>query len=467
MLKERLATLRRLHLACDLMLTCGAYLLASQVASGDAGGELIAPIRTENVLIIMVIWGILIFREKRLYAYRTKPYWGTFTDTLRVVAIGTMLFVGWLVAKNSLNYGRLFFVVFVSADFSLLYGVRVVVMQLLHYLRTRGYNNQNVIVVGTGDLAKSAVDDLKSHPEWGFRVIGLLDWDEMTRLWRYRDIPMIGSLSHLPDIIKISQVDCVIFAVGHEHLDRVDESFRICEEMGTKACLLADFFSTNIAKKEVTEFLGRPAVLYSTAPDSRMQILVKQVVDRIGATLGLIIASPLMFLVALMIKITSRGPVFFRQERCGLNGKRFQVLKFRTMVQDAEKLKASLQKMNEMDGPAFKIENDPRITRFGKLLRKISIDELPQLINVARGEMSLVGPRPPVPDEVEKYDRWQRRKLSMKPGLTCLWQVGGRNDTSFDEWMNLDLEYIDNWSLWMDTKILLKTIPTIITATGK
>jgi lipopolysaccharide/colanic/teichoic acid biosynthesis glycosyltransferase len=159
--------------------------------------------------------------------------------------------------------------------------------------------------------------------------------------------------------------------------------------------------------------------------------------------------------------------MFFKQERCGINGRRFWVFKFRTMVHNAEALKSSLLEENEMDGPAFKIEDDPRITRIGKLLRKLSVDELPQLINVARGEMSLVGPRPPLPDEVGKYSRWQRRRLSMKPGITCLWQVGGRNDTTFDEWMKLDLKYIDNWSLWLDTKILLKTVPTVINATGK
>lgn len=471
MLKDKISTLRRMHLACDLIFTCTAYMLAARLSAalqgnnvifGNTGHEV-----TQHAIIICVIWGILIFREKQSYAYRTKPYWRILSDTMRVVTIGTLLFVGWLVASNSLIYDRTFFIFFAASDFLLLYGLRVVVLRLLHYLRVRGYSNQNVIVVGTGDLAKSAINDLKDHPEWGFRVIGILDWEDVTTLWRYRDIPLIGSLSNMPDIIKSNQVDCVVFAVGHKNLDRVDSSFRICEEMGTKACLLADFFSTHIARKEIIEFLGRPAVLYTTTPDSRFQIFLKGLIDHVGAAIGLIVISPLMLLVAVVIKLTSRGPVFFKQERCGLNGRRFQVLKFRTMVQDAENLKDSLMDRNEMDGPAFKIKDDPRITRLGRILRRTSMDELPQLINVARGEMSLVGPRPPVPDEVVRYDGWQRRKLSMKPGLTCLWQVGARNDSTFEEWMNLDLKYIDNWSLWMDTKILLKTIPTILNATGK
>jgi len=471
MLKDKIATLRRLHLACDLILTCAAFLLGNHLSAVLHGGSPIGNPAgyppTQHVLIICVIWGVLIFREKQSYAYRTKPYWSILRDTLRVIIIGTLLFVGWLVATNTLDYGRSFFVVFAASDLLFLYGLRVVVLRFLHFLRVRGFSNQNVIVVGTGDLAKSTVDDLKEHPEWGFRVIGLLDWEDMTTLWRYRDIPLIGSLPQMPEIIKNNQVDYVIFAVGHRNLDKVDSAFKICEEMGTEVCLLADFFSTNIARREITEFLGRPAFLYSTTSDSRFQIFLKGLIDHVGAMLGLIVISPLMILVAVVIKLTSRGPVFFKQERCGLNGRRFRVLKFRTMVQDAEKLKESLRDQNEMDGPAFKIKNDPRITRLGRILRKTSVDELPQLINVAKGEMSLVGPRPPIPDEVVHYDRWQRRKLSMKPGLTCLWQVGDRNDTTFDEWMNLDLKYIDNWSLWMDTKILLKTIPTVINATGK
>ena len=173
-----------------------------------------------------------------------------------------------------------------------------------------------------------------------------------------------------------------------------------------------------------------------------------------------------MLSLALLIKLTSKGPVFFKQERCGLNGRKFTMFKFRTMVEDADQMKDLLAEKNEMDGPVFKITNDPRLTKVGKFLRKFSLDELPQLFNVLRGDMSLVGPRPPLPKEVSQYDPWQRRKLSMKPGLTCLWQINGRNNINFERWMKMDLEYIDNWSLWLDTKILLKTVPAVILGTG-
>jgi exopolysaccharide biosynthesis polyprenyl glycosylphosphotransferase len=460
-----------MHLASDLLLTIVAFIIASASESvvhfGLPFRILPGFLSAANLLVLCAIWGALIYREKASYIYRTKPFRQIMKEVLYVVVVGTVLFTFWLFATKYEVYDRSFFALFMAIDAVMLYGLRVFVLFMLHYLRSKGYNNQNVIIVGTGDSAKRAVDDLKAHPEWGFRVIGLLDWEDKTSLWRYRDIPLIGSLSQLPDIMQNGHVDYVIFAVGHEHLDKVDPSFAVCEEMGVQACLIADFFSTNKARKEITEFLGRPAVIYSTTTDRKVQIVAKSLLDRVGAALGLVLASPLMIAVAIVIRLTSRGPVLFRQERCGLNGRRFTVLKFRTMVQNAEELKASLIPLNEMDGAAFKIKDDPRITRIGKLLRKSSIDELPQLINVAKGQMSLVGPRPPVPDEVQQYDRWQRRKLSMKPGLTGLWQVGGRNNVSFDEWMKMDLKYIDNWSLWLDTKILLKTIPTVINATGK
>jgi exopolysaccharide biosynthesis polyprenyl glycosylphosphotransferase len=240
----------------------------------------------------------------------------------------------------------------------------------------------------------------------------------------------------------------------------------VCEEMGVPACLLADFFPLRFFKKRMGEFQDKPAILFSTAPDNGTTLYLKGLVDRILALFGIVLISPLLLSVALLVRLTSKGSILFRQQRCGLNGRKFALLKFRTMVENAEELKTSLQEKNEMDGPVFKIKDDPRLTKVGKWLRKLSLDELPQLFNVLWGDMSLVGPRPPLPEEVSQYDLWHRRKLSMKPGITCLWQVNGRNDINFDKWMKMDLEYIDNWSLWLDTKILFKTIPAVILGTG-
>ena len=195
--------------------------------------------------------------------------------------------------------------------------------------------------------------------------------------------------------------------------------------------------------------------------------MIKTAFDYVAGAVGFVVALPVFAVIVLAIKLTSKGPVFFKQERSGLNGRRFQLYKFRTMVDNAEELRETLEAQNEMTGPVFKMANDPRITAVGKILRKISLDEFPQIINVLKGEMSVVGPRPPIPSEVGEYDLWQRRRLSMKPGITCIWQVNGRNKIDFGEWMKMDLEYIDNWSLWLDFKLLLQTVPAVLMATGK
>jgi len=218
---------------------------------------------------------------------------------------------------------------------------------------------------------------------------------------------------------------------------------------------------------ELHEFDGLPLLSFSTTPTNEAVMFVRRILDIILASVMLLIFGPLLMLpTAILIKLTSPGPVLFRQKRCGLNGRVFTMYKFRSMVDHAEQLRVELEAFNEMDGPVFKSSRDPRITLIGKVIRRRSIDELPQLFNVLQGHMSLVGPRPPLPQEVARYQRWQRRRLSMKPGMTCLWQISGRNEVSFEDWMKLDLTYIDNWSLLLDLKILLKTVPVVLLGRG-
>jgi exopolysaccharide biosynthesis polyprenyl glycosylphosphotransferase len=232
--------------------------------------------------------------------------------------------------------------------------------------------------------------------------------------------------------------------------------------------LLADFFRTQISQTTVDDLMGRPMLVFRSAPEASWQGVAKQMLDVVGASFALILLSVPLIIVCALVKLTSSGPILFRQERSGLNGRPFTMLKFRTMVSNAEQKKAELASFNEMDGPVFKISNDPRVTPIGRILRKFSVDELPQLWNVLKCEMSLVGPRPLPVDEIKRInDPAHRRRLSVKPGLTCLWQIRGRNEvTSFKDWVSLDLEYIDNWSLWLDLKILLKTIPVVVLGTG-
>ena len=261
----------------------------------------------------------------------------------------------------------------------------------------------------------------------------------------------------------------VILSARHTYFEQVEKVIEMCELEGVEVWLLADFFKTRISQTSVDDFLGRPTVVFRSAPEASWQGVAKQVLDFVGALALLVVLTPVVLLpVAVAVRLTSRGPVLFRQQRSGLNGRPFTMLKFRTMVTDAEQLQAELASFNEMDGPVFKVSNDPRVTPLGRWLRKWSIDELPQLWNVLRFEMSLVGPRPLPVDEIRRINEpAHRRRLSVKPGLTCLWQISGRNDvSSFKEWVRLDLEYIDNWSLWLDLKILLKTIPVVLTGAG-
>ena len=270
-------------------------------------------------------------------------------------------------------------------------------------------------------------------------------------------------------------VDELIFAMPLKKIEKADKYINRAEEMGVSVRIVPDWqihslmYRPGIASIQFEDFLGIPTMGLHTTPPNQGALLIKTAVDTVLASIGMTMLLPFFGFIAFAIKSSSKGPVFFKQERSGLNGRRFKVYKFRTMVADAEAKRTDLEALNETDGPVFKIRKDPRIIPYvGTILRKTGLDELPQLINVIRGEMSLVGPRPPIPSEVEEYDIWQRRRLSMKPGLTCLWQVApDRNDISFNDWMKMDLQYIDNWSLSLDFKILFMTGRTVLGGEGR
>jgi exopolysaccharide biosynthesis polyprenyl glycosylphosphotransferase len=273
---------------------------------------------------------------------------------------------------------------------------------------------------------------------------------------------------HLIELLHEHSISGVLVSARHTQIERVEGVIQVCEIEGVEAWLVADFFATQIARASFDEIFGHPLIVFRSAPEASWQMLAKAVLDLAGAFLMLLVGALPMLAIALLVKWTSPGPVFFRQQRSGLNGSPFTIYKFRTMTSNAEQLKHELAAMNEMTGPVFKVTNDPRVTTIGKWLRKFSLDELPQLFNVLRGEMSLVGPRPLPVDEVKRFnDVAHRRRLSVKPGLTCLWQVSGRNKISdFKEWVRLDLEYIDNWSIWLDLTILIRTVPAVFAGTG-
>ena len=308
------------------------------------------------------------------------------------------------------------------------------------------------MVVGSPEEARPFIERLNEHEEWGFRVMGVILPEEVEDTGPIPNAIKVPTLGRLKDINQILEKHPVhqVFLTGHawskDQLYTVADS---CEELGVEFSMDANFLGLRVAKAELNDIEGWSVLSFTSTPSSEEAMIVKRVIDFLGAGIGLVLLSPLLALFAIAIKLEDpKASIFFGQERSGLYGRTFKMWKFRSMVSNAEELREELEAKNEMDGPVFKIKDDPRITRLGRFIRKTSIDELPQLWNVFVGDMSLVGPRPPIPAEVEQYERWQMRRLSMRPGITCIWQVSGRNNIDFDTWMKLDLQYIDNWTLF-------------------
>ena len=319
----------------------------------------------------------------------------------------------------------------------------------------KSQNRRRFLLIGTPEETARMKKEVRARPESGVEIFAELDLSNT-------------HLHNLVTLLHDHSINGVILSTRHANFDRAEAVVNACETEGVEAWLVADFFKTHISSTTLDDFYGRPVLVFRSAPEASWQGILKQMMDFVGALMGVVLASFIMVPVAIVIKLTSRGPVFFKQMRSGLNGAPFTIFKFRTMVTNAEQLKHELAAMNEMTGPVFKVTSDPRVTPVGKWLRKFSLDELPQLFNILRGEMSIVGPRPLPVDETKRInDAAHRRRLSVKPGLTCLWQVSGRNEISnFSEWVRLDLEYIDNWSLWLDIKIILRTFPAVFRGSG-
>lgn len=348
---------------------------------------------------------------------------------------------------------------------------RGLIRLLLTILRKSGYNRRNVVLVGINPRALKLAAAMESKQELGYHIQGFVipgdDDAEVPEMVEGR-WPVVCKLAEFKPYLERGVVDEVMVCLAVE--DRIREIFsifRMCREQGIVVRIVPDMADVKIMERaQVEEFDGEHLVTFFRE-NLIWQLFAKRVLDVVVAVVMLLILSPLLIGVAIAIKLTSPGPVFFSQERVGMNKRKFKLYKFRSMVADAEQRKAALAAYNEMQGgPAFKMKNDPRITKVGRFIRKTSLDEFPQLWNVLKGEMSLVGPRPPLPTEVEQYEWLQRRRLSIKPGITCLWQVGGRSNLTFEQWMELDRVYCDNWSFWLDLKILLKTIPVVILGKG-
>jgi exopolysaccharide biosynthesis polyprenyl glycosylphosphotransferase len=323
------------------------------------------------------------------------------------------------------------------------------------------------LIVGCATRAHEMASLIEESRGMGLRLVGFVDpHSEGSKLTdHFGDYPVVP-VSSVPSFLEQHVVDEVVFAVSMQELAQLEPLMSHCANVGIKTRLQLEFLPAPYSRIYLENFRDVPLLSLSSTPESELLLMLKRIGDVVVAAISLLVLSPILIAIAAAIRITSPGNVLFRQTRCGLGGRKFTLYKFRSMVNNAEQLRAELHQLNERDGPAFKISDDPRITRVGRTLRRFSLDELPQLWNIFRGDMSFVGPRPAIPNEVEKYEPWQRRRLRMRPGLTCIWVLEGRSDVEFHRWVQLDLAYIDSWSLWLDCKIFFRTIPIVISGKG-
>lgn len=346
---------------------------------------------------------------------------------------------------------------------------RVLIRWLLMQVRRSGYNYRHLLILGFNEQAVQMARRIDANQVLGYKIQGFIsEHDEPSSRPPFQAThPIVGSFKDLQAILEKGPVDEIVLCVPiMSHLPTITEAVRLAQELGIVVRLFPDPAASSLLSRLHVERFEGDYVITLFREQMLMQLLGKRIMDIVVSALLLLLLSPLLIAIALIIRFTSPGPVLFAQERVGMNKRSFKLLKFRSMFADAEKRKRELEHLNEMDGPVFKIKNDPRVTPIGRFIRKTSIDELPQLVNVLRGQMSLVGPRPPLLSEVNRYDWLYRRRLSIKPGITCTWQISGRNEISFKQWMEMDKAYIDNWSLWLDIKILLKTVPAVLFRKG-
>ena len=495
MLKQNWRLISRLERIGDFVIVCAAFLGAyygrASLLFWDRrfgwglpfGGDTLAPLKDYFVVLIVGLIGYFTALSL-LGAYssmRLRSNW-----FLLRVAVVSSAFVFFALAATlfvlKIDVSRSFIGLFCLLACLGIASERFIVLRILRYWRSRGRNYRNVIIAGVGEQALRIAREILRTPELGIRIRGFAELRDATS----RSAPEFGAFQNnlhqvgfaispriiegkgeLVRVVEECAIDEVIFTDVVDVLPQVEEVVAACTEQGIRTTLVADLFSIGLVRSGLSYFGGMPLIHFQTPPGDGWELMIKRAIDVCVSSALLLVLSPLFVLIAIAMKLSSPGPVLYVQRRVGLNGRLFHLYKFRSMHVDADRQRSNLRAMNEMQGPVFKMKDDPRVTPLGRWLRRFSLDELPQLWNVLIGDMSLVGPRPPRPEEVSLYERRNRRRLSMRPGLTCTWQVSGRNEIKdFNTWVELDLEYIDNWSIGRDISLLVRTIPAVLFGTG-
>lgn len=465
MLKEREAVLEKLSIVFQTILTIGCYYLAIWFMD-----EFIRPVNDGYQydiisFIIVLLWLIILDQTNLGQMIRFKMYSTLFVEYLTAIIIGNVLLYSAIVILDLDSVSRLVLGIFALLNLIVLYFFKFIVSAFMKYFRRQGFNSRLILIIADKD-SDYFIDRLIDTKDWGYNIWAIMSDDPFIKNKYGREYTILPYQTELSPIIDDKGIDEVMYCKSIFDQNEIQKFVYTCAEVGIVFRMQSQLLSFVKMQSTMSFLYQMPFLTFRNTPDNYLALKVKEILDYVLSLLVIIVLSPLLFMIAFLIKLDG-GPVFFLQTRMGLHGRHFKCLKFRTMVVNAESMQQSLQSLNEQQGPVFKIKNDPRVTKIGRFLRKTSLDELPQFFNVLQGNMSIVGPRPPIPSEVKQYERWQTRRLSMKPGITCIWQVSGRNNIPFEQWMKLDMQYIDTWSLKLDIIILLKTIKVVLSGNGQ
>lgn len=466
MLKEREPVLEKLNVVFQVILTILCFDGAKWLTH-----KFFVPVQSDLtqykiILFIIVPLWLLILNQSNLGRIgRLKMYSVLFVEYLTAIIIGNVLLYVAIVFLDLNSVSRLVLGIFALLNLVVLYSYKFILSATMKYLRREGLNSRLILIIADED-SSFFIDRLVETKDWGYRIWAIMTDDEVIKSKYGKEFHIIPCVSDLSEVIDNKAIDEVFYCKSSLEQNEIQRFIYSCAEVGV-VFRMQSLLLNYIKMQSTLSFLNQmPFLTFRNTPDNYLALKFKTILDYFISLLVLIILSPVILIIAFLIKFDG-GPVLFMQKRMGLNGRHFMCYKFRTMIVNAESLQQSLMTQNEQEGPVFKIKHDPRVTKIGHFLRKTSLDELPQFINVLKGEMAVVGPRPPIPSEVKQYKRWQNRRLSMKPGITCIWQVSGRNNIPFDQWMKMDMQYIDTWSLKLDMIILLKTVRVVFSGDGQ